>query len=60
MRVKDILPYINDIIVIYINGELQICIWCENGKCSKDVREYLDCKLIEIRNRNGYLLVEEE
>lgn len=60
LRVKDILPYIDDLIDIYINGELQICTWCDNGKCRDDISSYLDCKLIEIRNRNGYLLLEVE
>ena len=60
MRVKDILPYINDVIYIYINDDYKICVWCENGKCSEDVREYLDCKLIEIININGCLSLEVE
>lgn len=60
MRVKDILPYIDDIIDIYINDELQISVWCSNGKCEYDLSYYLECKVIEIKIKDGYLSLEVE
>lgn len=58
MRVKDILPYIDDIVDIYINDELQVSFWCSKGRYESNL--YLDCKVISIKNKDGYLSLEVE
>lgn len=60
MRVKDILPYIDDIVNIYINDELQISFWCSNGGYERNLSLYLDCNVIDIKIKNGYLSLEVE
>ena len=60
MRVKDILPYIDDIVDIYMNNELQLSFWCSNGRCEFDLSWYLDCKVIDIKIKDGYLSLEVE
>ena len=58
MRVKDILPYIDDIVDIYMNDELQVSWWCSNGRYECDLSYYLDCKVIDIKIKDGYLSLE--
>jgi hypothetical protein len=60
MRVKDILPYIDDIVDIYINDELQVNFWCSNGRTECNLYWYLDCKVINIKTKDGYLSLEVE
>lgn len=60
MRVKDILPYIDDIVDIYINDELQLSFWCSNGRYECNLSCYLDCTVIAIKNKDGYLSLEVE
>ena len=60
MRVKDILPYIDDIIDIYMNDKLQVTFLCSNGRYECDLSLYLDCKIIDIKMKDGYLALEVE
>lgn len=60
MRVKDILPYIDDIVDIYINDELQVSFWCSKGRYESNLYCYLDCKVIDIKIKDGYLSLEVE
>lgn len=60
MRVKDILPYIDDIVDIYSNNVLQVSFWCSNGIYECDLSWYLDCNVINIKTKDGYLAVEVE
>lgn len=62
MRVKDILPYIDDIVDIYINDELQVSFWCSNGIYERvlNLNLCLDCKVISIKIKDGYLSLEVE
>lgn len=60
MRVKDILPYIDDIVDIYINDELQVSFWCSKGRYESNLYLYLDCKVIDIKIKDGYLSLEVE
>lgn len=60
MRVKDILPYIDDIVAIYINDELQVSFWCSKGRYESNLYLYLDCKVIDIKIKDGYLSLEVE
>lgn len=60
MRVKDILPYIDDIVDIYINDELQVSFLCSNGIYERNLNLCLDCKVISIKNKDGYLSLEVE
>lgn len=60
LRVKDILPYIDDIVDIYINDELQVSFWCSNGRYECNLYWYLDCKVIDIKIKDGYLSLEVE
>lgn len=62
MRVKDILPYIDDIVDIYINDELQVSFWCSNGRYERvlNLNLCLDCKVISIKIKDGYLSLEVE
>ena len=60
LRVKDILPYLDDIIDIYIKDELQISFWCSNGRYKCNLSWYLDWTVIAIKNKDGYLALEVE
>lgn len=60
LRVKDILPYIDDIVDIYINDELQVHFWCSNGRTERNLSWYLDCEVIDIKTKDGYLSLEVE
>lgn len=62
MRVKDILPYIDDIVDIYINDELQVSFLCSKGIYERNLNLNLclDCKVISIKNKDGYLSLEVE
>lgn len=60
MRVKDILLYIDDIVDIYINDELQVSFWCTKGIYERKLSRFLDCKIIEIKIKDGYLSLEVE
>lgn len=58
MRVKDILPYISYLVAIDRNDELQVSFWCSNGRYESNL--YLDCKVIDIKIKDGYLSLEVE
>lgn len=58
MRGKDILPYRDDIVAIDINDELQVSFWCNHGRYESNL--YLDCKVIDIKIKDGYLSLEVE
>lgn len=60
MRVKDILPYIDDIVDIYKNDELQVSFWCSKGRYESNLYLVLDCKVIDIKIKDGYLSLEVE
>lgn len=40
MRVKDILPYIDDIVDIYRNDELQVSFWCSKGRYESNLSRF--------------------
>lgn len=59
MRVKDILPYIDDIInILTMNYKFRF--WCSNGRYESNLYWYLDCKVIDIKIKDGYLALEVE
>lgn len=54
------MPYIDDIVDIYINDELQGSFWCMNGIYERKLSQYVDCKIIEIKIKDDYLSLEVE
>ena len=48
------------IVDIYMNDELQVSFWCSNGRYECDLSWYLDCKVIDIKIKDGYLSLEVE
>lgn len=60
LSVKDILPYIDDIVQIYVNDELQVSFLCSNGRYNSKLSWYLDYTVIAIKIKDGYLALEVE
>lgn len=60
MRVKDILPYLDSTVDIYINDEFQGSYWCSNGSYDCNLCWYLHCQVLAIKIKDGCLSLEVE